>query len=146
MTLPPRPFAGRVSADGVLELDDEPGFNRRLDQLAGQRVDVIVKRHQSQRSLDQNRLLWLWLTLLADELGYEPHERDRLHYDLLAKRFGMEPRDSGLVLPVKTSSELTVAEMAAYLEWLQRFAAVELSVSLPSPGEVDLAAYDEVTA
>jgi len=50
------------------------------------------------------------------------------------------------VLPIRTSSELTTAEMAEYLTWLQRYAAVELHVNLPSPDDLDLDAYDEGVA
>jgi len=146
MTPPVPIFAGRVDAKGNLTLDESPRFRRWLSRLAGERVGLTVRKHQSKRSDRQNRLLWRWITMLADALGYEPQERERLHYDLLAVRFGMEQRPSGLVLPIRTSSELTTAEMAEYLTWLQRYAAVELHVNLPSPDDLDLDAYDEGAA
>lgn len=117
------------------------GLNR--DKL---RVEVaafegkpVVLTITDQRSNQQNA--WLWsvaLPMIAEHLGYDHHEHEALHYDLLAQRFGTVARPSGLVMPTQTSSKLSVKDFSEYMEWLVRFAAESFGVVIPLPDEVPL--------
>ncbi len=102
----------------------------------------VPKRQQTQRSLKQNAFLWgVAYPIIADHLGYDHHEHESLHYDLLSVRFGTVavipkvPGASPRIVPAKTSSELTTTEMADYFEWLVRFAAEKWDVVIQLPDE-----------
>ena len=145
MTPPIPVFAGRVDARGHLTLEQQPRFLRWLQRLKDTRVDLIVRKHQSKRSLDQNRLCWRLNTLIAEHLGYERNEVEQVHYALLALHYGTDDR-LGVSVPIKTSSQMTTAEMSAYLDWVVRWAASEQGLVLPMPDDLDLDAYDEGAA
>ena len=136
-------FNGVVTADGRLELDGIEAMQRRryLRSLVGKRVGVVVRERRSQRSTNQNAWLWgIALPLLAEELGYDEHEHETLHYALLGECFGhvYDPR-SGQTMLAKTSSQLNTKEFADYMEWLVRWAATEHNCRIPLPGESEAA-------
>lgn len=137
-------FNGQVTADGSrIDFDgiEAPMRRRLLRALAGKRVGVVIREKRSQRSQSQNA--WLWgvaLPLLAEELGYDDHEHETLHYALLGECFGhvYDPRMGQTVL-AKTSSQLNTKEFAEYMEWLVRWAATEHGCRVPLPGESEAA-------
>lgn len=78
-------FTARVDDTGVMELDDESGMLSYLKaNLAGKRVEVVVRRVRSQRSLAANSYYWsAVLPVMAESFGYD--RKEDLH-EALAKR------------------------------------------------------------
>jgi hypothetical protein len=136
MPAPEQPIRAVISADGS-RLVFATGERQRLASMAGQPVEI--RRQKKDRSLDQNA--WCWgvaYPLIAESLGYEPHEIEELHYGLVAK-WGGEHFDKrlGAMVPNKRSSKLTTKEFSDYMEWLVRFGAKECGgVNVPLPGEM----------
>lgn len=135
-------WRGAIDEDGKLRVEQRDAFSGHLKTLANAEVDVIVRRRQNQRSLDQNA--WIWAVaypVIAEELGYDKHEHEDLHYALVAKCFGEHfDKRVGAMVPNKRSSKLTTKEFSDYMEWLVRFAATELGgILVPLPGESEAA-------
>jgi len=131
-----------MELDGAVKWDDPRGFMAYRKSLAGVRVQAVLKRQQSQRSLDQNAYWWgVAYPIIADALGYDSHEIDDLHYALVAKCFGEHfDKRLGAMVPNKRSSQLTTTEGSHYTEWLVRFAATDCGgVVVPLPGESEAA-------
>ena len=135
-------WTGFVDDAGHFSLDRRREFSEWVKRFRGHEVVVTVQRKTRKRSLEQNA--WLWgvaLPLIAEHLGYDRHEHDDLHYDLLSVRFGtraVAPRVPGAqprIVPARTSSELTTAEFSDYMDWLVRYAAQEFGVVIPLPDE-----------
>ena len=138
---------GFVDDAGHFSLDRKREFLEGLKAFAGDEVIVSVTKRYGKRSLAQNS--WLWgvaLPLIAEHCWYDHHEHERLHYDLLAVRFGTEtinptlPGATARIVPAKTSSQLTKAEFSDYIDWLVRYAATDLGVVVPLPNEVPVGA------
>ena len=133
-------FGGRV-VGGRVEFDPAEAHARRqhLATLDGQRVEVVIRKRKTQRSLQQSA--WLWgvaLPLLAESFGYDRHEHESLHYQLLAECFGSSyDQRFGREMPRVTSSRMTTKEFSDYMEWLVRWAAVEHRCIIPLPNEGD---------
>lgn len=136
-------FPGYVTADGkTVKLQDRESFARFAKTFAGKDIEIELRKRKTKRSIDQNK--WLWgraLPLIADSCGYDEHEHEELHYELLAVRFGTKeipPRVPGgppMVMPAQTTSGMTVEEFSDYMEWLVRYAAQSLGVVVPLPSE-----------
>ena len=111
-----------VPADGVVV----------LRQFAGRAVSVRLVRKR--RSLDQNAYWWaVPVAIIAEYCGYEP---EQMHYALLGEWRGYDDGPVGPPVPrVSSSSKLTTAEFTELIEWVQRWAATELDLQIPSPGE-----------
>lgn len=113
--------------------------------------NVEIKEAKKKRSLKQNATLWgptydQILAAVMKEQGYRPDEilqpreknqlKQGIHYGLLAKRFGhaIDPLTKEQV-PARTSSELNVAEMCEYFEWLVTYLADEHHIVIELPDE-----------
>ncbi len=110
--------------DGKVEFlhgDVEAAVNKLKD---GKYV-MVIKEIQHSRSLQQNRLYWIWLTIIADETGHEPkemHEYFRAEFlTCLDKKFPY----------VRSTTDLSVGEFTAYLNKIEFFATTELNIILP---------------
>jgi len=122
--------------------------------------EIIIREHKKNRSIDQNSLLWQWLTIIANELGTskeEQHEffkdkflvniyqRDNPDYAEMVQtlrevwKHGM--RDEALslrkrIVALTSTTTATVSQMQEYLENIERNAA-ELAIKLPFPEEFE---------
>lgn len=137
-------FHAHISEDGqrVVFAEQERLLRRGyLKRLAGKAVDVLVRVHRNRRSDKQNRWHWgIAVPLIAQELGYDKHEHEDVHYALVAKCFGTH-FDERLKqdVPNKRSSSLSTDEFSQLMEWEVRFAAQELGIVVPLPGESEAA-------
>lgn len=119
--------------------------------------EVIIRPHKSKRSLDQNALLWQWLTIIGSDLGYtkeEAHEeykrrflvpiliRDDAEYaamwrtiEEVGQQPGMEKDSKCLAIQVTaltSTTRLNTKQMTEYLTDIDRHAA-GLGIYLPHP-------------
>lgn len=134
-------FKGRVLPGGLLVLDRPKDYARYVRSFAGAFIEVTLRKQRSKRSLDQNA--WHWgvaLPIIAQELGYDRHEHDVLHYALVAKCFGVH-HDAKLQqdIPNVRSSKLSTAEFSQLMEWEVRWAATEYGIVVPLPNESEAA-------
>jgi len=102
----------------------------RLLKIEPMVLEVVIRPHKRNRSLDQNALYWKWLQIIGDYLGYT---KDEMHVLLRYKFLGHEEREIAgekiLVLP--STTKLNVGEMWDYLNDIERF-ALSLGIRLPS--------------
>lgn len=129
-------FTGRISTHGRLELDAPVDLQRYLSTLAGQPVDVTVRKHRSQRSSKANRYYFgVVVTLLADYCGYD---RQDMH-EVLAMRFLRVEDCPHTGAPRRRRTPQTnTKEFADYVDACVRFAA-DLGIVVPEPGHVEAA-------
>ena len=137
-------FSAVVDADGVLHFEPLERAQRQahVRQFRNSKVVVTITRPKSIRSLDQNA--WIWgvaYPVIAEAIGYDLHEHEDLHYALVAKCFGEHfDKRVGAMVPNKRSSKLSTKEFSEYMEWLVRFAAIDLGgIVVPLPGESEAA-------
>jgi len=103
--------------------------------VANPKVDkaiVEIKEDKLTRSDAQNKLLWVWNTIIADEVG---ELKDDMHFKLVSKILGVKTvkgfDGQNMDRPVETK-KLKVAEMKDYLEKLDMFIA-GWGIVLPHP-------------
>lgn len=112
---------------------DKEAVRSYLDLLPeGKRYNVSIVLHREKRSVDQNRLLWLWLGCISAETG---QDKDSLHDYFKLKFLGFDTKTlwgTQLYSPVSTKS-LDTKQFTDYLERVQAFACAELGIILPNP-------------
>lgn len=132
-------FHALVTDDGKLVFPDgERGLRQGyLKRLAGRPVDVTVRIHRNRRSSQQNRWHFgIAIPLIAQELGYDRHEHEALHYALVAKCFGTTfDKRLNQDVPNVRSSHLSTSEFSELMEWEVRWAATEYGIVVPLPNE-----------
>lgn len=117
-----------------------------LDEAQAWKVTAEPVRHT--RSLSQNAYLWaVPYKLISEATGYEVEE---VHEYLLGRHFGWKdkrvpktPRNPSGVesVPMRTTttdehgkrSVLSAQEFSDYVDFIQRFAAMKLSLVIPDP-------------
>lgn len=126
-------FYGRVNADGVLEGIPKKKLTNELLQFKGKGVELIIKRRKRSRTHQQNKLYWVYCTIIGDELGYT---KDEIH-SILKYKFLKEQKtdeNTGLVFDfIGSTAQLGVEQFMNYIESIFKFCAEELNIILPEP-------------
>lgn len=119
------PEKRRAAADCVARLSSSPT------------MAVEIKPYRRSRSVEQNRLYWMWLHAIADYTG---HDDEELHLIFREALLGYEPIEirGERVHTLKSTTELTVRQFTEYLNRVAR-AACHLNIVLPYPETADFA-------
>lgn len=130
-------FDGLVDAGGKLDLDVRTQIAEYIRTYANRHIDVVVRAHTRQRSLDQNAYLHAEpFPKLAQTWG-ESIERTKLI--CMGEFWGYEPAHVNgirVLLPVKVHTrDLTVEECTHFIDWLVPWALAEHGVAIRLPDE-----------
>lgn len=108
----------------------------------GKQYTAEIKVKRKQRSTDQNRLYWLWLTCIMAETG---EHKGRLHEFFKQYFLGMDEHwafNRYQVMVPRSTATLDTKQMTDYLERVQQFAATELGILLPNPEDLQWAEFE----
>lgn len=134
------PFFGNVDINGKLSINDKSNFVKYLKQFAPinkdfTEVEILVRKRKSKRSLEQNRLWWLYITILANETGMVKEEMHEVcKFKFLQKEKVIEATGE-IVKYIESTTKLNKSEFADMIAELQQWAAESLNIVLPSPVE-----------
>jgi len=121
---------------GRLQVPDEDGFKQAIACLAG-RVLITIEYVKGKRSARQNRYLWgVCYKLIAEYTGHSPeeiHEICKLKFNL--KKIDL-PNEEHYEIG-GTTTDMDIDEFSRYTEEIRRWAADDLSVVIPEPGQTD---------
>jgi hypothetical protein len=103
--------------------------------------EVTLRVWRKPRTINQNRLYWMWLTLLSDETG---NDRDDLHDYFRRKYLPWSQKDvmGETMFLVSSTTKLDTKQFTDYLENIRREGS-QLGVYLPSPGDPAWPAFEE---
>jgi len=129
LTLPGRIESGKLIIDRAL-------FAAEIAKMPDGAVTIKVQGDT--RSERQNRLYWLYLTMLEDVTG---HSRTELHTQFRtmfnARTVSGVDTDTGEIIDVSetypSTTEMTTVQFTEYLDRIKRFAAEFLGTVLPDP-------------
>jgi len=108
-------------------------FRQRLTLCKNGDYDVVIKPHESKRSLNQNRLMWLWFRCIEAETGTPQQD---IH-DYYCAKFLQRPVTVGNYTTYVSggTSKLSEKAFAAFLDYVQADAASEFGITLPNPDD-----------
>lgn len=111
-----------------------------LNLLKNGEYRVVFEPIKHQRSLPQNRLLWLWLTFIEEQTGQDKEDlKDFFASLFLTKEIEMNGRIERIVLG---TSRLKKDEMTEFLDKMSLWCAENLGITLPSPEDLRLLGYE----
>lgn len=123
-------FYGVVDA-GRLKLDNPNAYLVHISSLNGKKVELVLRKRKSKRSLNQNAYYWsVVVEILGKYFGYEPEEM----HEALKFQFLRITNDKGLV-SVMSTSKLSTDKFSQYVNRVVRWAAQEYGVYIPDPNE-----------
>jgi len=103
---------------------------------------VEIKPYRSTRSLEQNRLYWMWLSCIQEETG---QIRDDIHVYLKQEfiSFEYKPIFGKQVSVYKSTKELNTKEFTVYLDTVKKWAYDFHDIDLPEPHEKRYGEFEE---
>lgn len=107
----------------------------------GTKLDVIIRKHSSKRSNEQNAYYWgVVIPILADYFGHDNPED--MHDDLKRKFNPIESKvQPGKIIGGTTTKMSTVefygSSEESYVERICRWAAIEYQIYIPPPKKSD---------
>lgn len=119
---------------------EKEGISRWIQTFKiGQRIDLLIRKHSSKRTNDQNAYYWgVVIPILADYFGHDNPED--MHTDLKERFNPVESKiEPGKIIGGTTTKMSTIEFMAAedsYVERICRWAAMEYQIYIPPPKKV----------
>jgi hypothetical protein len=131
-------FRAFVSDAGVLQHEDLRRYMAALRLLTGKKIEVVIRKPKSKRSLDMNAYLHSTngpFRLLAEHFG---EDIAGIKLALAGECFGwVYSKTIRREVPIKPhSSDWTVEDSKYFVDWVIPWAAREHGVVIPLPGEV----------
>lgn len=122
---------------------DKQAVGAYIDSLPnGKRYDINIAVHRERRTIDQNRLLFLWINCISGETG---QDKDELHiyfkHKFLDQDFIRVFGQQIYITP--TTTTLDTKQFTDYLNNIRVFAATELGITLPNPEDAIWAQFHE---
>ena len=113
-----------------------------IDNLFAQDKRVTIVITKEKRTLDQNRLYWLWLTCIAQNTG---NEKEDLHEYFIYKYLNPELVQvfEKMIYKRLSTTQLDTKQFTGYLNKIQIFANTELAIELPNPEDLKFAEFYE---
>lgn len=95
-------------------------------------VEIAMKRHR--RTVDQNRLYWLYVSCISDETG---NDRETVHNELRRLFLPVHTATLGgrTVEKLTSTTTLDTAQFTRYIDHITAFAGAELGIVLPDPAD-----------
>lgn len=119
--------------DGKLQHNIAERIRVDLQKFEGKRIELTIEKKRTKRSTSQNRLYWLYATIIANELGYSKEE---MHSILGVKFLKREKviESTGEIIPyIESTTKLTKSEFADLVDSLIKWSAETFNIVLPYP-------------
>lgn len=131
-----------IKANGEVRYMDsiKTWIDRVVKNITDGRYSLTITRQVKHRSLEQNRLMWMWFKCIEMELG-QPSQDIHDHYckKFLSREIA-DPTTGEVERVYSGTRDMNTAQMTDFLNKVQADAAVELYINLPLPSDLG---YDE---
>ncbi len=130
-----RLFYGSVDKDGKVRFDAPFTWAKECASLKGKQIEVTIRKRRTLRSLKANRAYFgLIVQAIADHCGYSKQEA----HEAIAWKFLQEGEPDAMLPRRRSTADLDDKEFATYTAQVKQFAAEELGLFIPDPGQVAL--------
>lgn len=125
-----------------IKIWDEDSKQRAVETIqnlsAETKWKIEIKIDRNLRSLNQNALMWQWVTNVVDEVHeFSGQDKDDIH-EFFKQKF-LTPKIieiSGETVLRYTTTNLEKGEMSLYMEKIYVWATTELGLILPTPNDL----------
>lgn len=118
-------------------IDKQKAITRFKFLLDKGKVIELTEKKDKPRTLPQNNLLHLWITVLADEFGYL--EKEDCKRDIKRTILGMKENINKLTGEIDkidySTSAMTTEDLSTFMDKLKTWASTEHGIYLPYVGD-----------
>ena len=111
-------------------------LDRNVKYITNGQYSLTITRVTKKRSLNQNRLMWMWFACMEDSTGQPKQD---FHDYYCSKFLGRDivVRSSGEIERVCSGTHnLNTAQMSRFLDQVKADAQVEFGIALPLPSDL----------
>lgn len=126
-------FYGQVKNGAVL-ISKRKDFDEAVKRFEGKEIEIIVQKKRYVRSIQQNRLWWLYMDILHKELGYSKEDMHELCKFRFLKRERVIESTGEVMEYLESTTRLSRTQFAETIYSLVQWAA-EMNIILPLPNE-----------
>jgi uncharacterized protein Veg len=124
-----------VNDSGEMQRNTALQIKNDVKHFKGKRIEITVQKLKAKRSDRQNRLWWLYMTILGKELGYSKEEIHEIcKFKFLKREMIHEPTGEVFTFLGSTAT-LNKSDFADMVTDLIRWAAECFDIVLPLPGD-----------
>jgi hypothetical protein len=127
---------GHFDSDGIWNAENKTEFKLYLQNNAGKKSVLKVKRHSAKRSDPQNRYYWsVVCKKIGDHLGYDSEE---IH-EILKSKFNakvLDVKEGEQIAYGGSTTKLSKTDFMLYLDEIKRWSMIEFGLYIPDPNEV----------
>ena len=135
-------FEGHVVDKKMKMLDHEKAaISRWISTFKnGTKLDIVIRKHKSKRSNEQNRYYWgVVIPILAEYFGHDNaedmHEDLKLKFNPIGSKLYPEKTIGGTTTKLSTVDFFSADD--SYVERICRWAAMEYSIYIPPPKKME---------
>ena len=121
--------------EGKLQKNVREKIVNELSVFEGKRVEIKIEKIRSKRSTRQNRLWWLYMTIISKEIGYTKDEIHEICKFKFLKKEKVDENTGEVFEYIGSSSGLSKSEFADLITDLIRWASETFGIILPIPDE-----------
>ena len=121
--------------NGKLSKSASKAIRSDLSTFEGKRIVITISKAKSQRTVMQNALYWVYVTMIANELGYDKNEMHEVIKFKFMKCEKINEKTGEVMQYLKSTTDLSKSDFADLISDLQRWAAESLGIVLPEPGQ-----------
>lgn len=128
-------FSAKIKGDSI-DIKETDAFEAYVRSLDGRHVNIIIKEAEVSRSAQQNRLWWVYMTMIGEELGYTKNEMHQICKLRFLKETIVDDRTGAEIDVIGSTSKLSKKQFNKLIEELQRWAIEEFNIMLPDANEI----------
>ena len=121
--------------DGKLQKNVRVQIANELREFEGKRVEIKIQKLKSVRSHQQNRLWWLYMTIISKDTGYTKDEIHEICKMKFLKKSKVIEKTGEIMEYLGSTAELNKMDFADMVSELIRWSAESLDIILPLPNE-----------
>jgi hypothetical protein len=121
--------------EGKLQSNVRAQIANELANFNDKRVEITIKRLSAKRSDRQNRLYWLYVSIIAKEIGYAKNELHEIMKWQFLKREKVNEKTGSVMYYTISTTSLNKLEFADMVTEIIQWAALEFDIVLPLPEE-----------
>lgn len=110
-------------------------LKEELAYFEGVGVELIIRKKKKHRSLQQNRLWWLYMGMLGEYLGYTKDEIHEIVKFKFLKKETVDETTGEVFQYIQSTSKLSTVEFLELVQQLYQWSAETFGLTLPEPNE-----------
>lgn len=123
---------GKVE-DGKLMGIPKKKLAQQLKHFEGKSIELTIRKKKKYRSIQQNRVWWMYMNILSDELGYDKDTMHEICKMKFLKSEAVNEKTEEVYQYVKSTSALSTTEFQDLFQSLYAWASETFGIVLPEP-------------